>query len=93
MTDAPLPYPGTPDQIKTNRNTHRWHSLDGDDYRCLVCDCNAYGTVADWPCGTEPPRHAGQLPLGKVPWETDGTGITDYAYEDDRPDTPWGFTP
>ena len=93
--DAPLPYPGTDHQIRLNRLTHQWHTLDGDDYRCLTCDCNAYGTVADYPCGTEPPRTTGRLPVGKVPYETDGLGLLEPdLYEAEPPDGHiWGRTP
>ena len=95
MTDAPLPHPGTLNQIRLNRLTHRWHSLDGDTYRCLVCDANAYGVVADYPCGHEPPRTTGRIPVGKVPYETDGMNLAaPDLYEADTPDAPeWGRTP
>ena len=99
MTDAPLPHPGTRQQIRKNRLTHYWHTLDGNDYRCLVCDANAFGTTADYPCGQEPPRQAGHLPvnrypLGKVPYETDGMDLLEPDLnEAETPDTPWGHTP
>ena len=91
--DAPLPHPGTDQQIRLNRLTHQWHTLDGDDYRCLTCDCNAYGVVADYPCGTEPPRTTpGPLPLGKD-GEMEGRRF-DPTYEADTPDQHvWGRTP
>ena len=73
-------------EIRAARLTHQWGTLDGEDYRCWKCDSKMWHRAADWPCGQEPP----QLPIGKVPFETDGTGIihTD-TYESDRPDYPW----
>ena len=94
MTDQPVPNRADDQQIRRNLLTHQWFTLDGDDYRCIACDCNAYGRVAEYPCGQEPPRTSGRIPVGKVPFETDGTGIVDDAYEYDEPDPhDWGRTP
>jgi len=95
MTDQPVPIRADDQQIRRNLLTHQWFTLDGDDYRCLVCDANAYGRTAEYPCGLEPPRTSGRIPVGKVPFETDGTGINDPAYELDEPDPnhDWGRLP
>jgi len=94
MTDAPEPIRADDQQIRRNRLTHQWFTLDGQDYRCIACDANAYGRTAEYPCGLEPPRTSGRIPVGKVPFETDGTGITDDAYDWDEPDPhDWGRTP
>ena len=94
MTDAPQPIRADDDQIRRNRLTHQWFTLDGQDYRCIACDANAYGRTAEYPCGLEPPRTSGRIPVGKVPFETDGTGINDDAYDWDEPDPhDWGRTP
>lgn len=99
MTDTPQPHPGTDNQIRLNRLSHQWFTLDSDDYYCLRCDCNQYGITADYPCGQEPPRHPNQLPgplpIGKIPYETDGTGVADPYYEDQGPEDGhvWGHTP
>ena len=94
MIDAPLPHPGTDHQIRRNRLTHQWHTLDSDDYRCLVCDANAYGETANYPCGQEPPRQAGHIPVQRFPVgrdaEQEGRRY-DPTYESDTPD--WGHTP
>jgi hypothetical protein len=88
MTDAPQPIRADDNQIRLNRLTHYWFTLDGQDYRCMVCDANAYGRTADYPCSVEPPRTGDKplrIPLGKVPYETDGL---------DEPDPhDWGRTP
>ena len=97
MTDAPQPNRADDQQIRRNLLTHQWFTLDGQDYRCIACDANAYGRTAEYPCGQEPPRTSDKplrIPLGKVPFETDGTGITEPEYELDEPDPhDWGRTP
>ena len=97
MTDAPQPNRADDQQIRRNLLTHQWFTLDGQDYRCIACDANAYGRTAEYPCGQEPPRTSDKplrIPLGKVPYETDGTGIVDPEYELDEPDPhDWGTTP
>jgi hypothetical protein len=50
----PMAWPGTEEQKMSNRATHLY--FGDDDWRCTNCDCRPGGTVADWPCGTEPPR-------------------------------------
>ena len=56
--NRPKDFPGTPEEIAANRETHAF--FDGFDpeegARCAVCDCRPGGTVAQWPCGQEPPR-------------------------------------
>ena len=98
MTDAPRPNRADDQHIRRNLLTHQWFTLDGQDYRCIACDANAYGRTAGYPCGQEPPRTSDKplrIPLGKVPYETDGTGITEPEYELDEPDPnhDWGRTP
>jgi hypothetical protein len=97
MTDAPQPYRADDNQIRRNLLTHQWFTLDGQDYRCIACDANAYGRTAEYPCGQEPPRTTDKplrIPLGKVPYETDGTGINEPEYGLDEPDPhDWGKTP
>ena len=97
MTDQPVPNRADDQRIRRNLLTHQWFTLDGQDYRCIACDANAYGRTAEYPCGQEPPRTSDKplrIPLGKVPYETDGTGIDEPEYELDEPDPhDWGRTP
>ena len=98
MTDQPVPNRALPDRIRQNRLTHQWGTLDGTDYACYVCDCKMWHEAANYPCGQEPPRTSDKprlLPLGKVPFETDGTGITEPEYGLDEPDPnhDWGRLP
>jgi hypothetical protein len=53
MFDAPQPFPGTPEEIEANRQTH-WFDYETD--RCGGCDCRPWGRTAEWPCGTRVPR-------------------------------------
>ena len=91
--DAPVPIRADDNQIRRNRLTHQWFTLDGQDYRCIACDANAYGRTAEYPCGLQPPRSWGRFPVGKVPFESDGTGITEPEYGLDAPDREWGRLP
>ena len=94
MTDSPVPNRADDQRIRRNRNTHQWMTLDNEDWSCLVCDCKDWHVAAEYPCGQEPPRTSGRIPVGKVPFETDGTGIVDDAYDWDEPDPhDWGRTP
>ena len=49
--NAPAAFDGTEALKAANRNTHAFY-----DGRCMNCDCRPFGRVAEWPCGTEPPR-------------------------------------
>ena len=97
MTDQPVPNRADDQRIRKNMNTHQWMTLDNEDWSCLVCDCKDWHVAAGYPCGQEPPRTSDnplRIPLGKVPYETDGTGITEPEYELDEPDPhDWGRTP
>lgn len=52
--NAPARFSGTEDEKRANRLTHDF--AGNDEGRCWNCDCRAYGIVAEWPCGAEPPR-------------------------------------
>ena len=49
-------FTGTPEEAYRNLISHDWVFLNGQDVRCLVCDCRRGGAVSTWPCGDEPPR-------------------------------------
>lgn len=51
--DRPASFPGTREEIEANFATH---SFDEYEQRCGFCDCRPWGYIAEWPCGTEPPR-------------------------------------
>lgn len=64
MVNRPVAWPGTEVERAANEATHHWMAWDPEEMpRCTRCDCNAWGTVKDWPCGVEPPRET-------VPWGT-----------------------
>lgn len=52
-TTAPQRFDGTAEERERNR---RSHAFDAHSGRCMFCDCRPFGRVAEWPCGTEPPR-------------------------------------
>lgn len=53
ILERPVPFSGTDAERQSNRLTHLFF---GEDDRCAYCDCRSYGTVAEYPCGFEPPR-------------------------------------
>lgn len=50
--NMPAVFAGTEAERARNRLTHHFDRED----RCQDCDCRPWGRVAEWPCGTEPPR-------------------------------------
>lgn len=61
MIDAPVEFPGTPEERRDNYNSHAWvyqGDPDDGDVRCGDCDCNSWGISSGWPCGADIPRTA-----------------------------------
>jgi len=42
-------------QRAANRDSHLF-AVDGDEVRCLRCDCRYGGVIHEWPCGADVPR-------------------------------------
>ena len=57
----PVPFTGSPDEKRSNFNSHRWVTFDGEDYSCLECDVRTYHESANYPCGTEAPREVVEI--------------------------------
>lgn len=51
MINRPAPLTGSEEDLARNYATHVFM-----DDRCAMCDCRPWGTVAQYPCGVEPPR-------------------------------------
>lgn len=55
--NEPIPFPGTREELDANFASHSWDSFDGMDGHCFNCDCKPWHIMAQYPCGTIPPRH------------------------------------
>lgn len=53
VTNRPVPFKGTKEEQMKN---YRTHNFNNEYARCMECDCRPWGEVANYPCGTEPPR-------------------------------------
>lgn len=51
--NIPVDFPGTTEEAEANRQTHYF---DGEDMRCIACDCRSWGAYASYPCGADVPR-------------------------------------
>lgn len=56
--DEPVPFAGTPEEVKANFATHHfgYDSDDHSDARCGLCDTKVWHQSASYPCGTDVPR-------------------------------------
>ena len=53
----PIQFEGTKDEAIENFDGHRFrYDYDGDEVRCVKCDCKDWRAAASYPCGDEPPR-------------------------------------
>lgn len=55
---CPVPFQGTQEQARLNRETHAftYSGFDDGDVRCDRCDCRPSYVAASYPCGEEPPQ-------------------------------------
>lgn len=60
--NAPARFQGTDEERRRNQLSHDFY-----EGRCTACDCRPWGRVAEWPCGTEPPRV--ESPLAAVEFD------------------------
>jgi len=51
--NMPMKFAGTTAERNANWDSHRFDSREA---RCMDCDCRPWGRVAEWACGTNPPR-------------------------------------
>ena len=57
ITARPVAFSGTESERQANIESHNWFSFDPEETpECMTCCAKRGGTVAQWPCGTEPPR-------------------------------------
>lgn len=61
--DRPRDFDGTLEEIRENRETHRWAAYD-DEVVCARCDASNWSVAADYPCGIDPPREIITYPEG-----------------------------
>lgn len=56
LLDEPIPFEGTDAERAANFNSHRFTTMDGENYECLDCCSKPWHRAADYPCGTTVPR-------------------------------------
>lgn len=54
--NVPVPFPGTPEEARANRESHRFSYDPDGDSRCYLCDSRPSHVAADYPCGADVPR-------------------------------------
>jgi hypothetical protein len=52
----PIPFAGTPEEVRENYATHLWVQEDEDGYVCGDCSSKPWHAAAHYKCGVEPPR-------------------------------------
>ena len=58
--NAPVPFNGTDEERRVNRDSHSFSYTGGPedaDVRCMFCDSRPSHTAADYPCGADVPRY------------------------------------
>ena len=60
----PIEFDGTVAESREHFDTHRF-GYDGDDVRCVKCDCKDWHAAASYPCGQEPPREFFNVETGE----------------------------